>query len=49
MKSVAPKHITIGQVYRAAVPYMIFGPLMMVLVMLLPALATWLPKTLFEK
>ena len=46
MKSVAPKHITMGQVYRAAAPYVIFGLLMLVIVMLLPPLATWLPKAL---
>jgi len=46
MKSVAPKHVTMGEVYRAASPYVIFGLLMLVVVMLLPELATWLPKFL---
>ena len=49
MKSVAPKHITIGQVYRAAAPYVIFGLLMLVIVMLFPPLANWLPRVLLEK
>jgi tripartite ATP-independent transporter DctM subunit len=49
MKSVAPKHITIGQVYRAATPYVIFGLLMLVIVLLFPPLANWLPRVLLEK
>ncbi len=49
MKSVAPKHITIGQVYRAAAPYVIFGLLMLGIVMLFPPLANWLPRMLLEK
>ena len=49
MKSVAPKEITMGQVYRAVTPYVIFGLLMLVVVMLLPPLATWLPKALLGK
>jgi tripartite ATP-independent transporter DctM subunit len=49
MKSVAPKHITMGQVYRAASPYVVFGLLMLVIVMLSPPLATWLPRALLGK
>ncbi len=49
MKSVAPKHITMGQVYRAASPYVVFGLLMLIVVMLLPPLATWLPRVLLGK
>jgi len=49
MKGVAPKHITMGQVYRAAAPYVVFGLLMLVIVMLVPALANWLPRLLLEK
>jgi tripartite ATP-independent transporter DctM subunit len=46
MKSVAPKEITIAQIYRAVVPYLVFGVLMLIVVMLLPPLATWLPRAL---
>ena len=42
----ATKHITMGEVYRAAFPYVIFGLLMLIIVMLLPPLATWLPRVL---
>jgi tripartite ATP-independent transporter DctM subunit len=46
MKSVAPKQITIGQIYRAVIPYLVFGLLMLVLVMLAPPVAVWLPRAL---
>jgi tripartite ATP-independent transporter DctM subunit len=46
MKGVAPKHIAIGQVYRAALPYVAIGLLMLALVLAWPPLATWLPHIL---
>jgi TRAP-type mannitol/chloroaromatic compound transport system permease large subunit len=46
MKSVAPEHITMGQVYRAAGPYVVFGLLMLIIVLLVPSLANWLPRLL---
>ncbi len=48
MRSVAPKEITMMQIYRAVVPYVLLGLLMLVLVMLVPGLATWLPRTLLR-
>jgi tripartite ATP-independent transporter DctM subunit len=49
MKSVAPRAITMAQVYSAATPYVVLGLLMLVLVMLAPPLATWLPAVLLGK
>jgi tripartite ATP-independent transporter DctM subunit len=49
MKSVAPRSITMGQVYGAATPYVVFGLVMLVVVMLFPPVATWLPAWLFGK
>ena len=46
MKSVAPEHITMGQVYSAAGPYVVFGLLMLIIVLLVPSLANWLPRLL---
>jgi tripartite ATP-independent transporter DctM subunit len=46
MRGVAPKHITTPQIYRAVMPYVLFGLLMLVMVMLMPELATWLPGVL---
>jgi len=47
MKSVAPREITMGQVYRAVTPYVLFGLLMLAVVWLAPPDATWLPRLLF--
>ncbi|MCC6611049.1 MAG: TRAP transporter large permease [Burkholderiales bacterium] len=46
MKSVAPPHITMAQVYHAAFPYVILGIAVLVIVIFIPALATWLPNVL---
>jgi tripartite ATP-independent transporter DctM subunit len=49
MKSVAPREITMQQVFSAVTPYVVLGLLMLVAVMVFPPLATWLPKALFAK
>jgi tripartite ATP-independent transporter DctM subunit len=49
MKSVAPPAIAMGEVYRAATPYVVLGLLMLGAVMAFPPLATWLPAVLFGK
>jgi tripartite ATP-independent transporter DctM subunit len=48
MKSVAPKEITMQQVWHAATPYVVMGVLGLIAVVLIPGLATWLPKVLFR-
>jgi len=49
MKSVAPRTITMAQVYGAVTPYVVLGLLMLVVVVLFPPVATWLPAALFRK
>lgn len=49
MRSVAPKSITTRQIYAAVTPYVLFGLLMLAAVMVLPGLATWLPRVLLGK
>jgi TRAP-type mannitol/chloroaromatic compound transport system permease large subunit len=44
MKGVAPPEITMQQIYGAVLPYVWFGVLMLVLILLFPAIATWLPR-----
>ncbi len=44
MKGVAPPEITMGEVIRAALPYMLFGLLLLVLIFFVPSIATWLPS-----
>jgi tripartite ATP-independent transporter DctM subunit len=48
MRGVAPRHITMAQIFRAVTPYVLMGLLMLVLVMLVPGIATWLPGTLLD-
>jgi tripartite ATP-independent transporter DctM subunit len=44
MKGVAPPHISMRQVYRAALPYAVLTLLVLLLIVAVPWLATWLPK-----
>ena len=46
MKGVAPREITMNQIYAAALPYVVFGVLVLLLIVLFPPLATWLPRVL---
>jgi tripartite ATP-independent transporter DctM subunit len=46
MKSVAPPEITMTDVIWAAVPYMIFGLILTVIILFVPGIATWLPRVL---
>lgn len=48
MKSVAPKSISMREVYGAVAPYVGMGLAALALVMLFPVLATWLPKLLIR-
>jgi tripartite ATP-independent transporter DctM subunit len=48
MKAVAPKEIEMRQVWHAVTPYVVMGMLALVAVMLLPPIATWLPRVLFR-
>jgi tripartite ATP-independent transporter DctM subunit len=48
MRGVAPKHITMGQIFRAVTPYVAMGLLMLLLVLLVPPIATWLPAVLLD-
>jgi len=44
MKGVSPPDITMGDVYEAAVPFIIMEALVILLVMIVPPVATWLPS-----
>src|SRR2546421_157762 len=46
MKGVAPASITMQQVYAAAVPYIVFGLIVLLAIFFFPAIATWLPGLL---
>jgi tripartite ATP-independent transporter DctM subunit len=49
MKGVAPKQITMAQIFRAVTPYVLIGLVMLAVVMLFPGLAVWLPNTLLNR
>ncbi|MBC7941392.1 MAG: TRAP transporter large permease subunit, partial [Chitinophagaceae bacterium] len=49
MRSVAPKSIPTSTIFAAVTPYVLFGLAMLVLVMLVPGVATWLPKLMLGK
>jgi tripartite ATP-independent transporter DctM subunit len=44
MKSVAPPNITMNQIYLAAAPYVVFALIVLFMILLFPAIATWLPR-----
>ena len=46
MKGVSPPDTTMGDVYEAAVPFIIIEALVILLVMIVPPVATWLPRFL---
>ncbi len=46
MKGVAPPSVGMNDVFRAVMPYVAFGLLVLVLVFVSPPLATWLPRLL---
>jgi TRAP-type mannitol/chloroaromatic compound transport system permease large subunit len=43
MKGVAPFDVKIGQVISAAIPFILIELLVLALLIIFPALATWLP------
>lgn len=48
MKGVAPPQITLGQVYRAALPFLGLELLVLALLLAFPQLGTWLPDLLIK-
>jgi tripartite ATP-independent transporter DctM subunit len=48
MRGVAGKHATMGEIYRAVVPYICCDIWMILLLILFPALALWLPNLMLK-
>jgi tripartite ATP-independent transporter DctM subunit len=46
MRGVAPPEVTMAHIFQAVVPYVVMSLLLLALLLLLPALATWLPSRL---
>ncbi len=49
MKSVAPKEVTLADIYRSVLPFVGIQFLVLVLVMVFPQIALWLPSVIFAK
>jgi TRAP-type mannitol/chloroaromatic compound transport system permease large subunit len=43
MKGVAPAEVTMLDIFRAVVPFLVMSVLLLALVFLVPTIATWLP------
>jgi TRAP-type C4-dicarboxylate transport system permease large subunit len=46
MRGVAPPEVTMAHIFRAVLPYVIMSLLLLALLLLFPAVATWLPSRL---
>ncbi len=44
MKGVVPAEIPVGEIMRAALPYILLGLMMLALIFVVPGVATWLPS-----
>jgi TRAP-type mannitol/chloroaromatic compound transport system permease large subunit len=46
MRGVAPAEVTMADIFRAVVPYIVLSLVLLVLIIVFPAVATWLPALL---
>jgi TRAP-type mannitol/chloroaromatic compound transport system permease large subunit len=46
LRSIAPKDITYGQMYRGVLPFIVAQVLVLLAIILVPQTATWLPSIL---
>jgi TRAP-type mannitol/chloroaromatic compound transport system permease large subunit len=46
MRGVAPPEVTMMHIFKAVTPYVIMSLLLLALLLLFPAVATWLPNRL---
>jgi tripartite ATP-independent transporter DctM subunit len=46
MRGVAPAEVTMADIFRAVVPYIVLSLVLLVLIIMFPAVATWLPALL---
>ncbi len=47
LRGVAPPSVSTGQIYRGAIPFVFIQLVMLLMLALFPALATWLPEMIF--
>jgi TRAP-type mannitol/chloroaromatic compound transport system permease large subunit len=46
MRGVAPPQVTMADIFRAVVPYVALSLVLLVVIILFPSVATWLPALL---
>jgi TRAP-type mannitol/chloroaromatic compound transport system permease large subunit len=46
MRGVAPPQVTMAHIFRAVVPYIVLSLVLLVMIIMFPAVATWLPALL---
>ena len=46
MRGVAPPEVTMAHIFQAVVPYIVMSLIMLALIIMFPAIATWLPRVL---
>jgi len=46
MRGVAPPQVTMMHIFQAVVPYIVMSLILLVLLLIFPAIATWLPRVL---
>jgi TRAP-type mannitol/chloroaromatic compound transport system permease large subunit len=44
MKAIAPPDVTLGDVFRSSIPFLLMGLVVMILIIIIPEIATWLPS-----
>jgi TRAP-type mannitol/chloroaromatic compound transport system permease large subunit len=49
MKAMAPKEVTLGDIYRSIVPFVLVMGVGLALVMIFPQIALWLPNLYFNR
>ena len=49
LKAIVPKGITLGDIYRSVIPFVALQAIGLVLVMIFPQLALWLPSLMIKK
>jgi TRAP-type mannitol/chloroaromatic compound transport system permease large subunit len=48
MRGVAPPQVTMADIFRAVAPYVVLSVVLLVVIVLFPAITTWLPALLGE-
>ncbi|MFZ9196196.1 MAG: TRAP transporter large permease subunit, partial [Burkholderiales bacterium] len=48
LKGVAPKHVTLNQIFMGMMPFMVIQVIALALLYIFPGIGLWLPQTLYK-